>query len=182
MSILQLNKFETNSYLDPSPINLTQCQSLIPQDFSRSRHIEVWWKNFNWTFDKQHSNFKGCQDKIEYWYREQYIILLCAGLVLALVEFFVLLSIVLNCTHIKQNRLSHKIPPVQLFNEERSSHRTDSFQRNTTRQNIYEDDFISVTPEIREVFVQPADLNKHKYPPTKFHSNNYRLTNNAYLI
>lgn len=41
MLIFQLNKFEKNSYLDPSPINLTQCQSLIPQDFSRSRHIEV---------------------------------------------------------------------------------------------------------------------------------------------
>lgn len=127
-------------------------------------------------------SFQGCLDKIEYWYREHYIVLLCGGLVLAMVEFFVLLSIVLNCTKIKQSRLSKIISPVKLFNEEHSSNRTNSFQRNARRENIYQEDFLSVTPEIREIFVQPADLNKHKYPPTQFRGNNYRLSNNSYLI
>lgn len=130
--------------------------------------------------------FQGCLDKVEYWYREQYIILLCAGLLLALVEFFVLLSIVLNCTKIKQSRLSQRITPMKFFNEEptTSSRTDDSFQRrvNMTRENIYQEDFISVTPEIREIFIQPADLNKHKYPQTRFSGNNYRLSNNGFLI
>lgn len=36
-----MNKFEDNSYLDPIPINITLCQSIEPQEFSRSRHLEV---------------------------------------------------------------------------------------------------------------------------------------------
>lgn len=38
-----MNKFEHSfqSYLDPVPINTTLCQSLEPQEFSKSRHLEV---------------------------------------------------------------------------------------------------------------------------------------------
>jgi hypothetical protein len=186
-----MNKFETSSYLDPNPINITLCQSLDPNDFQKSRHTEVRiilsvYKSseFSLYFLSLENNFsfQGCLDKIEYWYREHYIVLLCGGLVLAMVEFFVLLSIVLNCTRIKQNRPSKRISPIQLFNEEQSSSRTNSFHRNMTRENIYQDDFLSVTPEIREIFVQPRELNQHKYPPTKFSGNNYRLSGNSYLI
>lgn len=160
-----VNKFEKNSYLDPVARNETLCQSIEPHEFQRGRHSE------------------GCLDKVEYWYREQYIVLLCAGLILVFVEFFVLLSVVLNCTKLKQKRLGQRISPLKLTNEEQStSERTDSFHRNMTRENIYQDDFISVTPEIREIFVQPRDLNMHKYPPTKFTGTNYRLSNHSYLI
>lgn len=39
-----MNKFEINSYLDPQPINLTQCQSLEREEFEKSRHLDV--RNF----------------------------------------------------------------------------------------------------------------------------------------
>lgn len=82
-----MNRFEENSYLDPIPVNETLCQSLQPHEFLKGRHLD------------------GCLEKINYWYREHYVVLLCAGLVLVLVEFFVLLTIVLNCTSIKQKQL-----------------------------------------------------------------------------
>lgn len=158
------NKFESNSYLDPIAINETLCQSIEPHEFLKSRHSE------------------GCLDKVEYWYREQYIILLCASLILVFVEFFVLLTIVLNCTRLKKSRLSHRITPMKFTNEEQSSSGTaDTFKRNMCGDKIYQDDFISVTP-IREIFVQPKDLHKHKYPPTQFTGNNYRLSSNGFLI
>jgi hypothetical protein len=128
--------------------------------------------------------FQGCLNKIESWYREHYIILLYAGLLLALVEFFVLLSIVLNCTKIKQNQLRQKISPIIMFTDEpcNSSSRNGSLQRHMATENIYQEEFISVTPEVREIFVQPADLYKHKYPPTKFKGNNYQLSSKSYLV
>lgn len=99
-----------------------------------------------------------------------------------MVEFFVLLSSVLNCTKVKQTRAIHRISPIKLFSEDQTFDLSDTFQRNVTRENIYQEDFLSVSPEIREIFVQPADLNKPKYPPTKFRGNNYRLSGNSYLI
>jgi hypothetical protein len=72
---------------------------------------------------------------------------------------------------------------MKMFNhEDQTSSRTDSFQRNMVRENIYQEDFISVSPEIRETFIQPADFNRHKYPPTQFKGNNYRLSGNGFLI
>lgn len=162
---LLANRFEKNSFLDPIAINEKLCQSIDPQDFQKSRYYE------------------GCIDKIEHWCRDQYIILLCAGLLLTVVEFFVLLSIVINCTGIKQNQLSQKITAIKFINEEQSSSgQINSVSRNMARENIYQDEFISVTPEMREIFVQPKDLNNHKYPPTKFSRNNYRFSDNGYLI
>lgn len=98
-----------------------------------------------------------------------------------MVEFFVLLSTVLNCKKVKQTRVVHRISPIKLFSEDQTFDFSDTFQRSVT-QNIYQEDFLSVSPEIREIFVQPADLNKPKYSPTKFRGNNYRLSGNSYLI
>lgn len=36
-----MNKFEVNSYLDPIAVNETLCQSLVPMDFQKGRHVEV---------------------------------------------------------------------------------------------------------------------------------------------
>lgn len=135
-------------------------------------------------------SFQGCLEKIEYWYREHYIILLCAGLVLALVEFFVLLSIVVNCTKIKQNKMTHRITPVKFFNDEQtSSSRSDSIQRNMRVSPVYQEDFVSVTPELRESYVQP-NFRKARQLSANYNergergnvNKNYRLTNNGYLI
>lgn len=129
-------------------------------------------------------SFQGCLDKIEYWYREHYIILLCSGLVLALVEFFVLLSIVVSCTRIKQNKMTHRITPVKFFNDEQTSSRSDSIQRNMRVSPAYQEDFVSVTPELRESYVQP-NFSKSRQLSANYSergNNNYRLTNNGYLI
>jgi hypothetical protein len=36
-----MNRSEKNSYLDPKPMNLTQCQALQIHDYESSRHLEV---------------------------------------------------------------------------------------------------------------------------------------------
>lgn len=36
-----MNKYEHLSYLDPKPVNLTQCQSLDTKEFEKSRHLDV---------------------------------------------------------------------------------------------------------------------------------------------
>lgn len=129
--------------------------------------------------------FQGCLDKIEYWYREHYIILLCAGLVLALVEFFVLLSIVVSCTKIKQNKMTHRITPVKFFDDEQaSSSRSDSIHKNIRASQVFQEDFVSVTPELRESYVQP-NYRKTRQQSANFSDRghrNHRLTNNGYLI
>lgn len=35
------NRHDSNSYLDPKPINLTICQSLQRHDYDKGRHTEV---------------------------------------------------------------------------------------------------------------------------------------------
>lgn len=105
---------------------------------------------------------------------------LCGAFVLAIVEFFVLLAIILNCSKVKREsqRISHQI---KLFSEERSVH---SFPRSSPRENIYQEEYhLSIgAPDIREIFVQPT-TSELKTPPTKFKGqNNYRLTGNSYLI
>lgn len=132
-----VNKSEENSYLDPHPFNESLCQSVEPNEFQKYRHLP------------------GCLDKIEFWYRQQYIIILCAGLILVLIEFFVLLLIVLNCTKLKQNQLSAMITSIKFNNDEQSTS-----QRSSERDNIYQD-FVSVTPNIREVYVQSKNPSYH---------------------
>lgn len=40
-----MNKYEHLSYLDPKPVNLTQCQSLDTKEFEKSRHLDVSFKD-----------------------------------------------------------------------------------------------------------------------------------------
>lgn len=81
-----MNKFDENSFLDPQPVNSTLCQSLQPQDFQKSRHLD------------------GCLDKIENFHREHFIFLLYGGLALSTLEFFLLLAVILSCTKIKKKK------------------------------------------------------------------------------
>lgn len=71
-------------YLDPKPTNLTLCQSIERGEYSKGRHL------------------KSCLDEIETWYRQHYILFLGIISVVALVHFFVLLSIIYSCTNIKR--------------------------------------------------------------------------------
>lgn len=74
------NLHELQSHLDPKPMNLTQCQSLQKHEYSKARHTD------------------GCLEYLDEWYREHYILFLGASLIVAVIEFSVLLSIILSCT------------------------------------------------------------------------------------
>lgn len=78
---------EPQAYLDPKPENLTLCQSLQRHEYSKARYVD------------------GCLDKISEWYREHYGIFLGASLLLAIIEFAVLLSIILSCTRMQKKKL-----------------------------------------------------------------------------
>ncbi|XP_063695594.1 tetraspanin-11 [Culicoides brevitarsis] len=158
------NKDDRDAYLDPKPVNTTLCQALQLHDYEKHRYVD------------------SCVDKIEQWYREQYIYFLGAGVLIALVEFSVLLSIILSCTRI------YKKKPKRKTLEEIEVHREPI-------TNIYHDGFPPTLPEIREVFVQPPPAHhssKHRKqqhvqsfkPSHNGHSNgvnNYSV-NRSYLV
>lgn len=73
------NVHESSAFLNPKPLNLTMCQSLLKDDYSRARHID------------------SCLEHLDGWYRQHYVVFLSASFVLAIVEFGVLLSVILSC-------------------------------------------------------------------------------------
>lgn len=80
------NRMEALAYLDPKPENLTLCQSLQRHEYAKARHLD------------------GCLDKLSEWYREHYGIFLGVSLILAIIEFAVLLSIILSCTRMQKTK------------------------------------------------------------------------------
>lgn len=74
-----MNSHQASSFLDPKPQNLTMCQSLLKDDYSKARHTD------------------SCLEHLDAWYRQHYVVFLSASFVLAIVEFGVLLSIILSC-------------------------------------------------------------------------------------
>lgn len=56
-----------------------------------------------------HLPFKGCLDKIEQWYREQYLLFLLGSLIIAIIQFMVLLSVILNCTKMHRKNVTQNI-------------------------------------------------------------------------
>uniref|UniRef100_U5EX76 Putative tetraspanin n=1 Tax=Corethrella appendiculata TaxID=1370023 RepID=U5EX76_9DIPT len=158
------NKNEYLAYLDPKPLNLTQCQALLVHDHESSRYLD------------------GCLYKIDNWYREQYFLFLCAGLIIAIVEFCVLLSIILSCT---------KLPKIQAH-VQKSVSTTSSFTRisanHKIQDNIYECDLQTSTPTpipvptIRETYIQPKEYNKRRHE-TPFNANpHYYQISKSYLV
>ncbi|XP_011184645.1 tetraspanin-11 isoform X1 [Zeugodacus cucurbitae] len=81
------NVTDKMSYLDPKPVNITQCQMLQKMDYVQNRH-EV-----------------PCLKYLENWYYEQYTLFLGASIIIAIVEFCVLLSVIVNCTKQKHQIL-----------------------------------------------------------------------------
>lgn len=79
------------SYLDPKPQNLTLCQSLLKHEYNRARHSDA------------------CYDHLSAWYRQHYLVFLCAGLAVAIVEFCVLVSIVFSCIRMTAKRKRKKV-------------------------------------------------------------------------
>ncbi|XP_017105882.2 CD151 antigen [Drosophila bipectinata] len=74
------------AYLDPKPVNSSVCQSLERLSYERERFTE------------------SCLPHLDDWYREHYSVFLGASLVLALVEFCVLLGIIMSCAGLASER------------------------------------------------------------------------------
>lgn len=74
--------------------------------------------------------FKGCMERLEYWYKEQYIVFLVAGLIMVIIESMVLLSTILACTRLykfkRQTKELNKVNATPKTNE------NDIYQRKST--------------------------------------------------
>lgn len=170
------NSSDKQSYLDPKPANETQCQSLLKTDYQEHRYTD------------------SCLDYLDNWYREQYAIFLGASLIIAIVEFCVLLSIILSCT-----KISTKTVKVDSLLEMRSKVKT----RQALVENIYEPEIVDIRPgtsgsnsqrqartasdtyseDFKEVYVQPRDLYKQRFNTTfKPSSSEYCLPTRGYLV
>ncbi|XP_037950773.1 tetraspanin-8-like [Teleopsis dalmanni] len=163
------NSADKLSYLDPKPANETQCQMLQKSEYERFRYTDT------------------CLNYLDNWYREQYVVFLGASLIIAVIEFCVLLCIILNCT-----KITRKSVEVDSFLEMRT--RTKS--RQGLVENVYEPEFDMSTPRIlaarpsqiltedfKEVYIQPRDLYKQRHNTTfKPSSSDYNLPTRSYLV
>ena len=80
------NVEEYYAYLDPQPSNLTVCQSIVRDEYVKGRHT------------------KSCLAEIQLWYQWHYLVFIGIVSVVALVYFFVLLTIIFSCTNLKRER------------------------------------------------------------------------------
>lgn len=148
------NQMEKFAYLDPLPLNGSQCQTLQKFEYEKSRFTD------------------SCLEHIDNWYREQYVLFLGASLIVAIVEFCVLLAIILNCT---------KIPKFRKIEE-------DHIELQARRKsqiiidNIYQPDINVIPTELKEIYIQPPDLCKNKHNTTfKPIGNQYHISK-SYLV
>lgn len=74
------------AYLDPKPSNLSVCQSIIRDEYLKARHP------------------KSCREDIQAWYQRHFILFMGIISAVALVHFFVLLTIIYSCTELKRKR------------------------------------------------------------------------------
>ncbi|XP_055310872.1 tetraspanin-11 isoform X2 [Sitodiplosis mosellana] len=77
--ILQ-NSHEKRSYLDPKPLNISLCQSLLKHEYNHARYSQ------------------SCLEHLSTWYEHHTKLFLIGGLVLAAVQMMVLISIIFTCT------------------------------------------------------------------------------------
>ncbi|XP_032596996.1 uncharacterized protein LOC6568824 [Drosophila grimshawi] len=169
------------AFLDPQPANESQCQSLERSIHERERYTE------------------SCLEHLNGWYREQYGIFLAASLVLALVEFSVLLGIILTCTGIasRRARLDKTIPTLS----QRGRRRPTAKSRQALVDNIYESEVqlrhgsaqgsgagqdmsrhVS-SEDFKELYVQPRDLYKQRHNTTfKPIASDYQTPTRSYLV
>ncbi|EDW41409.1 tetraspanin-15 [Drosophila sechellia] len=121
------NADHSMAYLDPKPANESMCQSLERLSYERERHTE------------------SCLPHLDNWYREQYSVFLAASLILAMIEFCVLLAIIMSCTGLASQRARLKKPVQEMRTQKVKS-------RQTLIENIYEPDV-----ELRENFNHSGD-------------------------
>ncbi|XP_065367530.1 uncharacterized protein Tsp68C [Calliphora vicina] len=167
------NPADRQSYLDPKPANETLCQSLEKKDYNQYRFTTP------------------CLNFLDNWYREQYAVFLAASLILAVVEFCVLLSITLACTKISSKKLK-----VESFMEMRKRAKS----RQMLVENIYEPEVelrsveetargaihgvpSDISEDFKEVYIQPRDLYKQRFNTTfKPIASDYSVPQRSYLV
>lgn len=168
------NPSDKRSHLDPKPSNETQCQSVEKRDYTQFRFTTP------------------CLSYLDNWYREHYAIFLGASLIIAVVEFCVLLSITLACT-----KVSAKKAKVESFMEMRPRIRS----RQHLVENIYEPEVelrlaedlrgavihgvpSDISEDFKEVYIQPRDLYKNRFNTTfKPIASDYSVpTTRSYLV
>ncbi|XP_017472020.1 PREDICTED: tetraspanin-11 [Rhagoletis zephyria] len=126
------------SYLDPKPVNETQCQTLQKVDFADYRHMSP------------------CLSYLDTWYREQYVVFLSASLIVAIVEFCVLLTIIFNCTKVQELQ-NVRGKTRQMLVENIYGPVNSNFERHV--ENAYSEDF-------KGVYIQPRELHKQRHNTT----------------
>lgn len=129
-------------------------------------------------------------DKIDVWYRQQYIVFLGATLIVALIEFCVLLTIILNCTKLD------KIMPVTVIDYEQQSRRVThhsktkdkalpNFPENVQLENIQNSSNYAEPNENREIYIQPMDSYRYScnssFRPSSKSKYQYQVTK-SYLV
>lgn len=170
------NRNDYNSFLDPRPINITTCESLQSDEYSNTRHTEVsthcvpvYSSDYIDVYEKK--NLKGCLNKIELWYRQQYVVFLGIILLLAITEFCILLTIILNCTKISigtetKGSATTSVHRNRQHRQDRSagiSHENVYLENNRNSMNNRS---LSPADDIRETYIQPPDLYNTNYSTT----------------
>lgn len=171
------------AYLDPKPANETQCQALERAVYERERYTE------------------SCLEHLDAWYREQYSVFLVGSLVLALVEFSVLLGIILTCTGIASRRARIDSLPQSSGFSQKGRRRGTAKSRQALVDNIYESEVqlrqgagtgsmclgsasrhVS-SEDFKELYVQPRDLYKQRHNTTfKPIASDYQTPTRSYLV
>ncbi|CAH1373057.1 hypothetical protein MTP99_014506 [Tenebrio molitor] len=133
LTCCKLENYNTSkAYLNPVPTNATLCQALEPNRHEGYRHLE------------------GCNDHIQQWYRQHYLIFLGIGLVAVLVEFLVLLSTILTCTRIYKHNQDVKENSKNVRTEPKTGITSmQSFQRRTPTA-AYSNDTYAMTNSFRQ--------------------------------
>lgn len=79
--------------------------------------------------------FQGCFVQLDHWYRQQYVWFLGATLVVAVVEFVVILCIIWNCMRLSSSvSVVHKVRPIQLS---AADYQKQQQQRRRKTQSVY---------------------------------------------
>ncbi|XP_034666606.1 tetraspanin-8 [Drosophila subobscura] len=170
------------AYLDPKPANETQCKSLNHLSYERERYTE------------------SCLLHLDTWYREQYSVFLGASLLMALVEFCVLLAIIMSCTALASQRA--RTEDIQNATDQKRQRRSALSQR-VLVENIYEPEvelransghsmngmclggpgrYVS-SQDFSELFQRPSDPHTHR-KNTSFEpiSANFQTQGRNYLV
>ncbi|XP_002138589.2 tetraspanin-8 [Drosophila pseudoobscura] len=170
------------AYLDPKPANESQCQSLEHLSYERERYTE------------------SCLLHLDIWYREQYSVFLGASLLMAIVEFCVLLAIIMSCTGLASQRarleniqnltvqkrrrltaLSHRGLVENIYEPEvelrvNSGHSTNGICLGGPSRHVSSEDFT-------ELYLKPSDLHTHRNNASfQPNSANFHAQTRNYLV